>query len=100
MHLAEKFVKLIKLLMHQLETLCRGLASPHDAEHIHTTVKQILANSTHSWSEKTLRHFPSLLREMLKGREDVRGTSVLSEWQKVNLCPHASTNLTILGCYG
>lgn len=62
----------------------RGIA---DAEHIlylQTMLEQILATSQHIWSEKTLRYFPSVLRDFLMGRTDNRGLAIQA-WQQVQL---------------
>nr|XP_011463184.1 PREDICTED: mediator of RNA polymerase II transcription subunit 23 [Fragaria vesca subsp. vesca] len=59
----------------------RGIA---DADHLHylqTMLEQILENSNHTWSEKTLRYFPSLLRDLLIPRIDNRGIAIQA-WQQ------------------
>ena len=63
----------------------RGIA---DADHLHylqTMLEQILENSNHTWSEKTLRYFPSLLRDLLIPRIDNRGIAIQA-WQQVRCC--------------
>nr|GLL46879.1 mediator of RNA polymerase II transcription subunit 23 [Ipomoea trifida] len=48
----------------------------------------ILATSQHTWSEKTLRYFPSILRDALSGRMDKRSgqmdkrTLAIQSWQR------------------
>ncbi|XP_010552683.1 PREDICTED: mediator of RNA polymerase II transcription subunit 23 [Tarenaya hassleriana] len=59
----------------------RGIADADHLVYLQTMLEQILATSQHSWSEKTLRHFPSLLRDALIGRIDKRGISVQA-WQQ------------------
>ncbi|KAG7655287.1 Mediator complex subunit Med23 [Arabidopsis suecica] len=59
----------------------RGIADPDHMVYLQTMLEQILATSQHTWSEKTMRHFPSLLRETLKGRVDKRGLSIQA-WQQ------------------
>ncbi|KAK4741081.1 hypothetical protein SAY87_024669 [Trapa incisa] len=59
----------------------RGIA---DADHIlfvPTMLEQLLATSQHTWSEKTLRYFPPLLRDALAGRIDKKAL-VIQAWQK------------------
>lgn len=49
-----------------------------------------MATSQHTWSEKTLRYFPSVLREALGGRMDKRSLAIQA-WQQVgstSLCYH------------
>lgn len=61
----------------------RGIA---DADHLHylqTMLEQILVSSNHTWSEKTLRYFPSLLRDFLIPRTDNRGIAIQA-WQQVH----------------
>ncbi|XP_047340953.1 mediator of RNA polymerase II transcription subunit 23 [Impatiens glandulifera] len=60
----------------------RGIAEQEHLLYLPTMLEQILANSQHTWSEKTLRHFPSILREALSGRIDKRGLSIQA-WQQV-----------------
>ncbi|KAJ4889682.1 Mediator of RNA polymerase II transcription subunit 23 [Raphanus sativus] len=59
----------------------RGIADADHLVYLQTMLEQILATSQHTWSEKTLRHFPSLLREALMGRVDKRGLSIQA-WQQ------------------
>ncbi|KAJ0237378.1 Mediator of RNA polymerase II transcription subunit 23 [Hirschfeldia incana] len=59
----------------------RGIADADHLVYLQTMLEQILATSQHTWSEKTLRHFPSLLREALTGRVDKRGLSIQA-WQQ------------------
>ncbi|KAH0918153.1 hypothetical protein HID58_025813 [Brassica napus] len=59
----------------------RGIADADHLVYLQTMLEQILATSQHTWSEKTLRHFPSLLRDALSGRVDKRGLSIQA-WQQ------------------
>ncbi|CAN8313026.1 unnamed protein product [Cochlearia groenlandica] len=59
----------------------RGIADADHLVYLQTMLEQILATSQHTWSEKTLRHFPSLLRDILNGRVDKRGLSIQA-WQQ------------------
>ncbi|KAL0760178.1 hypothetical protein Bca101_076328 [Brassica carinata] len=59
----------------------RGIADADHLVYLQTMLEQILATSQHTWSEKTLRHFPSLLRDALNGRVDKRGLSIQA-WQQ------------------
>lgn len=60
----------------------RGIAEVEHMLYLQPLLEQILATSQHTWSEKTLRHFPPLIRESLTGRMDKRGQSIQA-WQKV-----------------
>jgi hypothetical protein len=46
-------------------------------------LEQIMATSQHTWSEKTLRYFPPLIRDFLMGRMDKRGQTIQA-WQQVS----------------
>ncbi|XAR63664.1 hypothetical protein NMG60_11023688 [Bertholletia excelsa] len=59
----------------------RGVAEAEQMLYLPTMLEQILATSQHSWSEKTLRHFPSILRDALNGRIDKRGVTIQA-WQQ------------------
>ncbi|CAN7094362.1 unnamed protein product [Brassica rapa subsp. narinosa] len=59
----------------------RGIADADHMVYLQTMLEQVLATSQHTWSEKTLRHFPSLLRDALIGRVDKRGLSIQA-WQQ------------------
>lgn len=61
----------------------RGIADAEHLLYLQTMLEQILATSQHTWSEKTLRHFPPILRDALIGRMDKRGLAVQA-WQQVN----------------
>ncbi|XP_017226267.2 mediator of RNA polymerase II transcription subunit 23 isoform X1 [Daucus carota subsp. sativus] len=54
----------------------RGVTDADHLLHLPPMIEQILATSQHTWSEKTLRHFPSLLRNNLIGRTDKRGIAI------------------------
>ncbi|KAB2624176.1 mediator of RNA polymerase II transcription subunit 23 [Pyrus ussuriensis x Pyrus communis] len=59
----------------------RGIADADHLLYLQTMLEQILATSNHTWSEKTLRYFPSLLRDFLIQRIDKRGLAI-QEWQQ------------------
>ncbi|CAH2033702.1 unnamed protein product [Thlaspi arvense] len=59
----------------------RGIADADHLVYLQTMLEQILATSQHTWSEKTLRHFPSLLRDTLIGRVDKRSLAIQA-WQQ------------------
>ncbi|KAJ0257673.1 Mediator of RNA polymerase II transcription subunit 23 [Hirschfeldia incana] len=59
----------------------RGIADAEHLLYLHTMLEQLLSTSQHTWSEKTLRHFPSILRDALMGRVDKRGQSIQA-WQQ------------------
>lgn len=60
----------------------RGIADADHLVYLQTMLEQIMATSQHTWSEKTLRHFPPLLRDALIGRIDKRGQAIQA-WQQV-----------------
>ncbi|XP_039034015.1 mediator of RNA polymerase II transcription subunit 23-like isoform X1 [Hibiscus syriacus] len=59
----------------------RGIADADHLLYLQTMLEQVLATSQHSWSEKTLRYFPSLLRDILMSRTDERGMAIQA-WQQ------------------
>ncbi|XP_044488340.1 mediator of RNA polymerase II transcription subunit 23 isoform X2 [Mangifera indica] len=59
----------------------RGIADADHLLYLQTMLEQIMATSQHTWSEKTLRYFPSLLRDALNGRIDKRGLA-MQAWQQ------------------
>ncbi|CAK9172248.1 unnamed protein product [Ilex paraguariensis] len=61
----------------------RGIAEADHLHYLQTMLEQILATSQHSWSEKTLRYFPAILRDALIGRIDKRGLAIKA-WQQVH----------------
>lgn len=62
----------------------RGIAEFEQQVLLAPAIDQILANSPHSWSEKTLRHFPPLLREILLARPDKRSQTIQG-WQQAEV---------------
>lgn len=60
----------------------RGVADADDLLYVQTTLEQILATSQHTWSEKTLRYFPSVLHDALAARMDKKGL-VIQAWKQV-----------------
>lgn len=60
----------------------RGVADADHLLYVQTMLEQILATSQHTWSEKTLRYFPSVLRDALAGRIDKKGVGIQA-WQQV-----------------
>lgn len=59
----------------------RGIAEAEHLLYLPAMVEQILSSSQHTWSEKTLRYFPPVLRDILMGRTDKRGLAVQA-WQQ------------------
>ncbi|KAF8040192.1 hypothetical protein BT93_B2427 [Corymbia citriodora subsp. variegata] len=59
----------------------RGVADADHLLYVQTMLEQILATSQHTWSEKTLRYFPPVLRDALAGRIDKKGL-VIQAWQQ------------------
>ena len=62
----------------------RGIGEFEQQKSLTSAVDQILASSSHSWSEKTVRHFPPLLREILATRPDKKSQTIQG-WQQVHL---------------
>ncbi|XP_010681926.2 mediator of RNA polymerase II transcription subunit 23 isoform X1 [Beta vulgaris subsp. vulgaris] len=59
----------------------RGIAESEHLLYLPAMVEQILSSSQHTWSEKTLRYFPPVLRDTLVGRVDKRGLAIQA-WQQ------------------
>lgn len=59
----------------------RGIADADHLLYLQTMLEQIMATSQHTWSEKTLRYFPSVLRDALVGRMDKRSLAI-QQWQQ------------------
>ncbi|CAN1317745.1 Mediator of RNA polymerase II transcription subunit 23 [Linum perenne] len=59
----------------------RGIADADHLLYLQGMLEQIMATSQHTWSEKTLYHFPPLLRDALIGRMDKRGLGIQA-WQQ------------------
>lgn len=75
----------------------RGIA---DADHLHylqTMLEQTMATSQHTWSEKTLRFFPTVLREALSGRMDKRSLAIQA-WQQVGYSSCLTISTSVLAC--
>lgn len=60
----------------------RGIADADHLLYLPNMLEQILATSEHTWSEKTLRYFPPVLRDALASRVDKRGI-VIQAWKQV-----------------
>lgn len=71
----------------------RGIAEFEQQVILAPAIDQILANSFHSWSEKTLRYFPSLLREILVARPDKRNQTIQGWQQAENTMIHQCRQL-------
>ncbi|XP_020083151.1 mediator of RNA polymerase II transcription subunit 23 isoform X2 [Ananas comosus] len=59
----------------------RGIAEVEHMIYLQPLLDQIMATSQHTWSEKTLRFFPPLIRDSLIGRIDKRGQAIQA-WQQ------------------
>ncbi|KAF9587040.1 hypothetical protein IFM89_039726 [Coptis chinensis] len=59
----------------------RGIAEIEHLLFLPSLLEQIMATCQHTWSEKTLRYFPPLMRDILMGRMDKRGHSIQA-WQQ------------------
>ena len=73
----------------------RGIAEADHMPYIQTMLEQIMATSQHTWSEKTLRYFPSLLREAMIGRIDKKSLAIQA-WQQVSHCTSFSKRWVLL----
>ncbi|KAI8538185.1 hypothetical protein RHMOL_Rhmol09G0082600 [Rhododendron molle] len=71
----------------------RGIAEAEQVLYLPTMVEQILATSQHTWSEKTLRYFPPILRDALSGRIDKRGLAIQTWQQAETTVIHQCTQL-------
>lgn len=60
----------------------RGIAEVDHMVFLTPLLEQIMSTSQHTWSEKTMRHFPPLIREILHGRSDKR-VQAIQAWQQV-----------------
>ncbi|KAL5553223.1 hypothetical protein UlMin_040624 [Ulmus minor] len=59
----------------------RGISDVDHMLYLQTMLEQILGASQHTWSKRTLSHFPSVLRDALVGRMDKRGLAIQA-WQQ------------------
>lgn len=59
----------------------RGVAEVEHMLYLQPLLEQIMATSLHTWSEKTLRYFPPLIRDFLINRIDKRGHAIQA-WQQ------------------
>ncbi|OVA05734.1 Mediator complex [Macleaya cordata] len=59
----------------------RGIAEVEHMVFLQPLLEQVMATSQHTWSEKTLRYFPPLIRDALMGRMDKRGHAIQA-WQQ------------------
>ncbi|KAJ9135737.1 hypothetical protein P3X46_032888 [Hevea brasiliensis] len=71
----------------------RGIADADHLLYLQTMLEQIMATSQHTWSEKTLRYFPHLLRDALIGRIDKRGLAIQAWQQAETTVIHQCTQL-------
>ncbi|KAF6150897.1 hypothetical protein GIB67_020980 [Kingdonia uniflora] len=60
----------------------RGIGEVEHMLYFLPLLEQIMSTCQHTWSEKTLRHFPTLIRDALIGRVDKRGHSIQA-WKQV-----------------
>lgn len=71
----------------------RGIADADHLLYLPTMLEQILGGSQHTWSEKTLHHFPPVLRDALIGRMDKRGLAIQAWQQAETTVIHQCTQL-------
>lgn len=71
----------------------RGIADAEHLLYLQNMLEQIMATSHHTWSEKTLHHFPSVLREALSGRIDKRSLDIQT-WQQVCYSNYITISIT------
>lgn len=60
----------------------RGIAEVQQLLLLEHALEQMLAASSHRWSEKTMRYFPPQVREVLTRRPD-RRAQIIQDWQQV-----------------
>ncbi|XP_052186132.1 mediator of RNA polymerase II transcription subunit 23 isoform X2 [Diospyros lotus] len=73
----------------------RGIPEAEQMLYLPSMLEQILATSQHTWSEKTLRYFPPIVRDILNGRIDKRELTIQA-WQQaehtvINQCTQLLT---------
>ncbi|GAU40725.1 hypothetical protein TSUD_14100 [Trifolium subterraneum] len=71
----------------------RGIAEAEHLLYLQSMLDQILAVGQHTWSEKTLRYFPPVLREALSGLPDKRSVAVQAWQQAETTVIHQCTQL-------
>ncbi|CAL5206700.1 unnamed protein product [Lathyrus oleraceus] len=71
----------------------RGIADADHLLYLQNMLDQIMAVSVHTWSEKTLRYFPSVMREALSGRPDKRSHAIQTWQQAETTVIHQCTQL-------
>ncbi|KAL0921580.1 hypothetical protein M5K25_008666 [Dendrobium thyrsiflorum] len=71
----------------------RGIAEVEQMLYLQPLLEQIMATSQHTWSEKTLRYFPPLIRDSLIGRMDKRGQAIQAWQQAETTVIHQCTQL-------
>ncbi|KAK9074556.1 hypothetical protein SSX86_007154 [Deinandra increscens subsp. villosa] len=71
----------------------RGISDAGHLSYLQTMLEQILANSTHTWSHKTLFYFPSVLRDALIQRTDKRPLAIQAWKQAEATVIHQCTQL-------
>ncbi|PKU68672.1 Mediator of RNA polymerase II transcription subunit 23 [Dendrobium catenatum] len=71
----------------------RGIAEVEQMVYLQPLLEQIMATSQHTWSEKTLRYFPPLIRDSLIGRMDKRGQAIQAWQQAETTVIHQCTQL-------
>ncbi|KAL8161237.1 hypothetical protein V2J09_012726 [Rumex salicifolius] len=59
----------------------RGIAEAEHLLYLPTLLEQVMSNSKHTWSDKTLKYFPAVLCKILNGRTDNRSLAI-QDWQK------------------
>ncbi|KAK1413712.1 hypothetical protein QVD17_35490 [Tagetes erecta] len=71
----------------------RGISDAGHLSYLQTMLEQILANSTHTWSHKTLSYFPSILRDALIKRSNKRPLAIQAWKQAEATVIHQCTQL-------
>ncbi|ONK66197.1 uncharacterized protein A4U43_C06F5210 [Asparagus officinalis] len=59
----------------------RGIAEVEHMLYLQPLLDQIIVTSQHTWSDKTVRYFPQLIRDALVGRQDKR-IQAIQAWQQ------------------
>lgn len=60
----------------------RGIADVDHMLRLQPVLEQIMSTCQHTWSDKTMRHFPQLIRDFLIGRMDRRAHTIQT-WEQV-----------------
>lgn len=60
----------------------RGIADVDHMLRLQPVLEQLMSTCQHTWSDKTMRHFPQLIRDFLIRRMDTRSHTI-QKWELV-----------------